>query len=104
MSVAKVTAAPTSRMSDLDSSLSSLFDNQSKGLARSFGGGGLLGLRGAVPKLPSFRVSLLASRKTVCKLTVTFSTLLHRLKQMAKFRVEAGRIVVIRSKVPLRSI
>ena len=68
MSVAKVTSAPTSRMSDLDSSLSSLFDNQSKGLARAFGGGGLLGLRGAVPKLPSFRVSSLASGKTIYEL------------------------------------
>ncbi|KAI0214081.1 hypothetical protein LSAT2_000828 [Lamellibrachia satsuma] len=54
VTVAKATTAPMTKMSDLDS-ISTLFDNQSKGLARAFGVGGLLGLRGAVPKLPSFR-------------------------------------------------
>ena len=51
---------PTKPM-DTGSSLASLFENkEGSGLGGGgFGMGGLLGIRGAIPKMPSFRVSLL---------------------------------------------
>ncbi len=51
----------TTKPQDLSSSLSALFAKKDdSGVSRegSFGIGGLLGLRGGIPKLPSFRVSL----------------------------------------------
>ena len=51
---------PTAVTSDMSAmSLSSLFDRHDSGpFGLGFGSGGLLGLRGAMPKMPSFRVSI----------------------------------------------
>ena len=52
-------AKPPAAKSDLASSISALFENkESAGMGPGIGVGGFLGLRGgAMPKLPSFRVS-----------------------------------------------
>jgi len=52
--------APTKPACDSSGLLSSLFDNNKDGGGGrvGFGGGGLLGLRGAVAKMPSFRVRM----------------------------------------------
>ena len=51
-----MTKAPTADITSM--SLSSLFENTESGqFGLGFGSGGLLGLRGAMPKMPSFRVS-----------------------------------------------
>jgi hypothetical protein len=53
------TAKQSAVMSDISAmSLASLFDRHDSGsFGLGFGNGGLLGLRGAMPKMPSFRVS-----------------------------------------------
>jgi len=51
-----VVKPPTADITSM--SLASLFENtESGGFSLGFGSGGLLGLRGAMPKMPSFRVS-----------------------------------------------
>jgi len=50
-----VTKPPTADITSM--SLASLFENTESGqFGLGFGSGGLLGLRGAMPKMPSFRV------------------------------------------------
>lgn len=53
--VPPVTKQPTADITSM--SLASLFENTESGqFGLGFGSGGLLGLRGAMPKMPSFRV------------------------------------------------